>query len=112
MYVQGMVREWLGEEGWGVIEAPETPGGCWTHFSVIVMPGYHELVEGRRVTFTFEKTTQDGFAYRATRVWPPGVRPGTSPQPPSEAGSDAYRSTLTIRYPDGTTTVRDGPAEK
>jgi CspA family cold shock protein len=111
MYVHGVVREWLGDEGWGVIEAPETPGGCWAHFSVIVMPGYHELVQGQGVTFTFDKAVQDGFAFRATGVWPPGVRPGTRLQS-SEAASDAYSSRLTIRYADGTTTVAMGQAEK
>ena len=29
----GTVRVWHTEEGWGVIDCPDTPGGCWVHFS-------------------------------------------------------------------------------
>jgi CspA family cold shock protein len=35
-----MVREWHGKEGWGVLDAPEVPGGCWAHYSMIDMGGY------------------------------------------------------------------------
>ena len=31
----GVVRFWHDDEGWGVLDCPSTPGGCWTHFSVI-----------------------------------------------------------------------------
>jgi CspA family cold shock protein len=30
----GTVRVWHREEGWGVIESPDTPDGCFAHFSV------------------------------------------------------------------------------
>ena len=29
----GIIVEWRDEEGWGVIESPETPGGCWAVYS-------------------------------------------------------------------------------
>jgi hypothetical protein len=31
------------EEGWGVIEAPEVPCGCFVHFAGIQVTGYREL---------------------------------------------------------------------
>jgi len=34
----GTVREWA-EEGWGVVDSAETPGGCWVHWSVVHEPG-------------------------------------------------------------------------
>lgn len=36
----GTVGSWSDAEGWGVIESPETPGGCWAHFSVVAVTGY------------------------------------------------------------------------
>ena len=71
----GVVREWAEDEGFGVIDSPDVPGGCWAHFSAIVMDGYHTLAAGDRVAFTWEAGRQDGFAYRAILVWPPGVEP-------------------------------------
>lgn len=39
MTTTGSVRSWFGEEGWGVIDSPETPGGCWAFFSHIKVLG-------------------------------------------------------------------------
>jgi CspA family cold shock protein len=39
MSVVGVVREWNAEEGWGVVDSDETPGGCWVHFSHIEIAG-------------------------------------------------------------------------
>jgi CspA family cold shock protein len=63
------------EEGWGVINAPEVPGGCFVHFSSVHMAGYRNPAAGARVKFTFEKPPglQDGYAYRALEVW---LQPG------------------------------------
>lgn len=36
----GTVRVWHGEEGWGVIDSADTPGGCWTHFGHVAVPGH------------------------------------------------------------------------
>ena len=63
----GVVRVWHRDEGWGVIDAEETPGGCWVHFSVVRVPGYKELRAGQQVRFEVEAVRQDGFDYRA--VW-------------------------------------------
>ncbi|WP_432829712.1 hypothetical protein [Dactylosporangium sp. CA-092794] len=62
------VREWRDEEGWGVLDSPDTPGGCWTHFSGIDMPGYRALRPGEVVQLEWESPGQDGYGYRAVRV--------------------------------------------
>lgn len=69
--VVGMVRWFDADEGWGVLEAPEVPGGCFVHFSSIEMPGYRQLRAGQRVRFTIERPgfLQDGYSYRALAVW-------------------------------------------
>jgi cold shock CspA family protein len=35
----GTVRVWRREEGWGVIDSPDTPDGCFAHFSDTVVNG-------------------------------------------------------------------------
>lgn len=72
--VAGVVTWFDADEGWGVIEAPEVPGGCFVHFADIHMAGYRQLTTGQRVNFTFEQPgfLQDGYAYRALAVWPDG----------------------------------------
>jgi cold shock protein len=107
MMSAGVVREWAEDEGFGVIDAPDVPGGCWAHFSSIVMDGYRALAAGDRVAFTWEAGQQDGYDYRAILVWPPGVEPGTPPARSAE-GDGAYQSTLTIRWDSGTVTERPG----
>ncbi len=66
--VQGVVREWHSEEGWGVFDSPATPGGCWCHFSVLPGLGFREASAGQAVTFAYEHADQDGFDFRATTV--------------------------------------------
>lgn len=87
----GKVRQWLDEEGWGVIDSPDTAGGCWAHFSSVAVPGYKSLDPGRSVALEWEVVKQDGFSYRAVRTWPAGGQP--VPDHDDEAGSSkAYRS--------------------
>ena len=73
------VREWHDDLGWGVLDSPETPGGCWTHFSDVDTPclGYVDGAEvseykclstGEEVEFEWETPGQDGFDYRAVVV--------------------------------------------
>lgn len=69
MTTQGTVRIWLAEEGWGVIDAPQLPGGCWTHFSHLEMPGHRALKVGQKVELEWEAPGQDGYPYRAVRAW-------------------------------------------
>jgi CspA family cold shock protein len=100
MYSEGRVREWDDDQGTGVIDSADTPGGCWVSFSSLVMEGFHSLSAGDPVTFTFETGPQDGLDYRAVLVWPPGVEPGTpGPEGERRRPSAAYRSSLTIHMP-------------
>ncbi|MFF1678839.1 cold-shock protein [Streptomyces sp. NPDC058256] len=70
--VTGTVREWHDEEGWGVLDSPETPGGCWGHYSVIQTRGFHTLSPGQRVDLQWEAPgyKQDGYTYRAVNMVP------------------------------------------
>lgn len=71
----GSVRVYHADEGWGVLDGPDVPGGCWVHFSVIAMSGYRELALGEQVSFRVEAASQDGFAFRAVKVWRGDVEP-------------------------------------
>lgn len=90
----GIVRSWYSDEGWGVIDTEQTPGGCWAHFSNLAMPGYRSLKTGDAVNLEWEAADQDGFSFRATRLWPVGTQP-TQDASPDKPGN-AYGSTLTI----------------
>jgi CspA family cold shock protein len=68
---------------------------------VIVAQGHRSLEPGGRVAFTFESPGQDGFGYRAVQLWPPGVNPEAPHQSARYEPSAAYRSSLTIRWQDG-----------
>ena len=46
--IPGVVREWHSDEGWGVIDSDQTPGGCWAHFSDVEMDGYRRTALRRR----------------------------------------------------------------
>lgn len=101
-FVTGTVSEWHHEEGWGVVEAPEVPGGCWTHFTAIAGPGYRELTVGELVRVAAEPVEQDGFAYRALAVLRAGMTTADIPDPTLEpSASPAYSSTS----PSASTTV-------
>ncbi|MDV7245905.1 MULTISPECIES: hypothetical protein [Rhodococcus] len=65
----GTVQMWNDEEGWGVFDSAQTPGGCWAFYSDIVGEGFRTLAVGATVTLDWEQVTdQDGYRYRATRV--------------------------------------------
>ena len=66
------VRWWRDEDGWGVLDSPETPGGCFAHYSNIEMSGYRKLEPGAKVQLDWEAPgfKQDGYDYRAVRVVP------------------------------------------
>ncbi len=97
MTSQGTVRVWHAEEGWGVLDSAATPGGCWTHFSAVLVPGYRELAAGVAVAFTFEAAEQDGYAFRAVEVWPADQVPVRSGVEVSGA-SPVHRSALTLTF--------------
>lgn len=92
----GTVRTWFAEQGWGVIDSPDTPGGCWCHFSAVAVAGYRTLTPGHAVQVEWETVVdQDGYRFRTTRAWPAGTEPvDTAPQ----QTSGAYRSTVTFTF--------------
>jgi cold shock protein len=89
----GTVRQWHAEAGWGVLDSPDTPGGCWAHFSALETTGHAAPHPGRTVEFDREPVGQDGYSHRATRIQVPGDTPGRG-----RNRSIAFRSTLTITY--------------
>lgn len=89
-----VTREWHDEDGWGVIDCVQTPGGCWAHCSDVAVPGYRSLTVGAAVWLEWERCDQDGYAYRATRIWPVGADPVPATEPTT--ASNAYRSRLVI----------------
>jgi cold shock protein len=97
MTSDGSVRLFHADEGWGVIDGPDVPGGCWVHFSAIAVDGYRELTSGQHVSFRYEVASQDGFAYRAVKVWTDDVEPPDEPRTRG-GNSAAYRSTLTLTF--------------
>ncbi|MFE5191554.1 cold-shock protein [Streptomyces sp. NPDC056628] len=70
--VTATVREWRDEQGWGVLDSPETPGGCFGHYSDIQAPGFRTLVPGQQVGLVWEAPgfAQDGYLYRAVSIVP------------------------------------------
>jgi CspA family cold shock protein len=81
----GTVRFWHRDEGFGVIDSPDTPGGCWAHFShlwndalpqagpdeiIEVSGGFRELFEGETVDFEWAQPGQDGYPFLAVTVRP------------------------------------------
>lgn len=91
-----VVREWHPDEGWGVVEAPQVPGGCWVGFGQVAVAGYRGLRARQEVALEWETAAQDGYAYRALRVWPWGADP-VQPDPPTP-DDNAYSSTLTLTF--------------
>ncbi|MEO7753721.1 MAG: cold shock domain-containing protein [Terracoccus sp.] len=70
MVTVAVVRVWHADDGWGVVDCPQTPGGCWVHFSNVQVAGYRALTVGQHVDLEWEEPGQDGFAYRAVTVTP------------------------------------------
>src|SRR4051794_30024394 len=91
--------------GLGVVDSPEVPGGCWVSFAHVKVAGYRSLRPGQPVTLEWEPARQDGFDYRAIRVWPSDTDPVEPPQTPP---GDAYTSTLTLTF-DGNPPSADAP---
>lgn len=61
---------WDDDAGWGVIDSPDAPGGCWAHFSEVEMPGFRSLKPGQHVQFTVQAVRQDGFDFAAVSIVP------------------------------------------
>lgn len=99
MSAHGVVRSWSEVEGWGVIDSPQTPGGCWAHFSVIAAQDYQTLEPGQSVELEWEQAEQDGYTYRAVQVWVKRKK-SSEHHPLPDSGSNAYSSTLVITWDD------------
>ena len=98
MAVEAVVREWHAEDGWGVVVSSETPDGCWTHFSHIAADGYRELSAGQAVMLEWEACEQDGYAFRALRVWAAGSVPVVPVVAVTERSRAAFDSTVTLDF--------------
>ena len=62
--VEGSVKWWKREKGYGVVLTPDTaPKGIWVHFSVIDRVGFKELVQGEAVDIEYEAAVQDTFRF-------------------------------------------------
>ncbi|MCD2190961.1 cold-shock protein [Actinomycetospora soli] len=93
----GRVSAWHPEDGWGVLESDQTPGGCWAHVSAVRTPsGFTELRPAQEVEFDWEPAMQDGYRFRAVSVWPRGRPPRDSPA--AEGETSAYGSALVIDW--------------
>ncbi len=68
--VEGVVKWWSDEEGWGVLSSHDVPGAVFAHFAHIEMDGYRSLDAAEQVRFDWEPfpSGQDGYFYRATRI--------------------------------------------
>jgi CspA family cold shock protein len=68
--VEGSVKSWDDDAGWGVLVSREVPGELFAHFMHIDAEGYRSLMPGEHVRFDWEPypSGQDGYFYRATRV--------------------------------------------
>jgi cold shock protein len=93
----GHVRVWHDGEGWGVIDCPEAPGGCWAHYSAVLIAGYKTLTAGQSVELVLTTPGQDGYAFRAVEVWPAGQTPVRS-TPDVFGPSAGYTSTIHITF--------------
>ena len=96
MTIVGTVREWYQDEGWGVIDSDETPGGCWAHFGSAAVLGYVTFTAGQAVWLQWESPGQDGYPSRAVRFWPYGS--DAIDQPTGQAPGNAYRSFLSLSF--------------
>jgi CspA family cold shock protein len=90
MPITAFVREWHDNEGWGVLDSTETPGGCWAHRSNAVVRGYATFTVGQEVRMEFEAAGQDGYAFRVFRFWPADQTPDrATTETPKRAGAPA-----------------------
>lgn len=87
----GVVREWHDDEGWGVVDSPATPGGCWVHYSVVAMEGYRSLAVGDVVELDVERAAQDGYRFRAVSATRSAATGPTYAQP-------GFASALDLRF--------------
>lgn len=71
MVSQGIVRSWDIDQMHGVIESEDTPGGSYTPFPAVLLPGFPALTAGQHVYFEWSHREAPlfGFRYETSRVW-------------------------------------------
>ena len=97
MATRGRVREWHDDEGWGVVDAEEAPGGCWAHFSAVRVDGFKSLASGTEVLLELEPADQDGYDFRALTVWRADEQP-VDGETSTDGPSPVYRTELRLTY--------------
>ncbi|MDO9456610.1 hypothetical protein [Nocardioides sp.] len=99
MTVVGRVSEWYDDEGWGVVETATAPGGCWLHFSSLLVAGHRHVEVGQDLELSVVAGDQEGYRFRADEAWPVGTEPH---RPPEHHAGDAtaFHSTLTLSFDD------------
>ena len=66
--MQGVVKFFKADKGWGALMCPELPSDVWVHSSAIEGSGFRAFAAGDVVDFNVEEAEQDSFHYRATRT--------------------------------------------
>lgn len=66
--LQGTVKWFKSDKGFGFITNDETNEEVFVHFSAIVSEGYKTLQEGQKVTFDVEEDPKDPTKKRAINV--------------------------------------------
>ncbi len=94
MASRGRVREWHPDEGWGVVDSPDTPGGCWASFSHVTSADFYVPSAGDAVWLEWEAADQDGFDVRARRLWQVDSEPIDAWPAPDD---DAILSRIRVR---------------
>lgn len=65
--MEGVVKFYKPEKGWGAVTSPAVPGDVWVQFSII-RTHCGQLEAGDIVEFDVEEAPQTPFRYRATRA--------------------------------------------
>ncbi|MFT4084413.1 MAG: hypothetical protein QM638_17690 [Nocardioides sp.] len=95
--ILGKVASWNAEEGTGSVSSDSLPSQAWFHASMLRGLRFEDMAIDRPCSFEYEKSDQDGYAYRATVLWKFGqARPDDL-----DNGSDAgipYESSLRIDF--------------
>lgn len=65
----GTVRLWMADDGWGVIDLPDQPRGCWADASVVEgLDGSNALRAGQTVDVQWTTPGPEDYNTRALRV--------------------------------------------
>lgn len=73
MGTRGTVRSWDRQSRSGVIDSPQTPGGCWLPSTAIERKDAFELSVGDLIDFEWKQSAAEApkdMRYQATQAWP------------------------------------------